>query len=70
MPKSFKVGVKTHSDADWCYNAMRFPTEEQAKSYGRDLFSRWTAMTDYEAHPCDDEPNVQPDGRLDISKAG
>jgi hypothetical protein len=55
-PKSFKVGVKTPGDRNWGYNALRFPTAEQAEAYGHDLAMRWLAVTDYEVHPSDDEP--------------
>ena len=55
-PRSWKVGVKTAGDSDWVYNALRFPTKEQADAYGRELWSRWTAVTEWESHPSDDEP--------------
>ncbi len=55
-PRSWKVGVKTAGDADWVYNSLRFPTKEQADAYGRDLWSRWTAVTEWESHPSDDAP--------------
>jgi hypothetical protein len=43
---SYKVGVKTPGDRDWVTNAVRFKTQKEAKTYGRDLSMRWTAVTD------------------------
>lgn len=57
QPTSWKVGVKTPSDHTWCYNGLRFATKEAAEEYGRDLYMRWTAVTEWEAHPADEEPN-------------
>lgn len=62
--RSYKVGVKTPSDTDWVYNALRFRTEEEARRYGADLYARWTAVKEYEVHTSDDEPNTDGDGRL------
>lgn len=56
-PASYKVGVKTPGDRDWAYNGMRFPTAEEAESYGKDLAWRWTAVQSYEVHPSEDAPN-------------
>lgn len=56
-PKSFKVGCKTKSDTEWAYNALRFKTQEEAEEYGKDLYSRWTALDKWEVHPSEDEPN-------------
>jgi hypothetical protein len=33
----------------WHTNALTFPTREEAEIYGRDLYARWTAVTDWEA---------------------
>ena len=64
MP-SYKVGCKTRGDSDWAYNALRFATREEAETYGADLFSRWTALREYEVHASEDAPNYQiKDGRL------
>jgi hypothetical protein len=59
-PKSFKVAVRTAScgPTDWSYNAMRYATEQAAKDAGASLYRRWTAVTHYEVHPSDDEPNA------------
>ena len=57
MPMSFKVGCKTDGDKNWHYNAFRFPTHEQAVAYGKDLYSRWLLLREWEVHPSDEEPN-------------
>lgn len=41
----------------WSTNALRFPTEEQALGYARDLHARWTLCVDYRATECEDEAN-------------
>jgi hypothetical protein len=55
--KSFKVGVKTAGDTDWCFNAQRWATEEEAKKAGADLYRRWTAVKEWQVFPSEDEPN-------------
>ena len=44
---SYKSEVKV--DGDWSGNALVFATEEEALEYGKDLFSRWTATSNYRA---------------------
>jgi hypothetical protein len=43
---SWKAEVNTYSDSadTWTGNALRFATPEEAKHYGDNLFSRWTAV--------------------------
>lgn len=61
---SYKVGVKTKGDANWCYNALRFSTEAEAKEYGSDLHSRWMAVESWEVHPSEDPVTARwSDGR-------
>ncbi len=55
--RSFRVGCKTRGDSDWAYNGLRFATKEEAEAYGRDLFSRWTALEKWEVHESEEEPN-------------
>jgi hypothetical protein len=55
--KSFKVEVIADNSGKWCSNALRFKTEEEAKAYGEDLFSRWTAVREWRAVETDEEPN-------------
>jgi len=56
-PRSWKVGVKTPGDRDWCYNGLRFGSEADAAAWGAGLFMRWTAVTEMEVHESDEEPN-------------
>jgi hypothetical protein len=55
--KSWKLACKTRGDSEWAYNGLRFATKEACESYASDLYSRWTALEKYEAHPSSDEPN-------------
>lgn len=55
-PRSFQVEV-TDNGRDYSTNGLRFVTNEQAQAYGRDLFSRWTALRDFRVTPSDDAPN-------------
>ena len=54
---SYKLEVKTVGDKTWSSNALRFATIEEANIYGKDLFHRWTAVTEYQATLCDDPVN-------------
>lgn len=58
--KSFKVGVRVLGEEHHLsYNALRFATAEEAESYAKDLFSRWTMMVGYEIEPSDDPVNYR-----------
>jgi hypothetical protein len=57
LTRSYKVGVKTARDRTWSYNALRFATQAEAEAWGADLYARWTAVTEVEAHPSDDPVN-------------
>lgn len=35
-------------------NALRFATEDEAKAYGAELFSRWMGLARYEVQPSED----------------
>ena len=58
VPRSFKVGVKTVRDTEWIYNALRFYTHDQAEAYADNLYSRWTAVTEYIIEESTDAPNA------------
>ena len=62
-PNSYKVACKTRGDQDWSFNGLRFKTEDEAKRYGADLFSRWTALDKYEIHISEDVPNYAADSQ-------
>jgi len=34
-------------DGDWSANSLRFATQEEAAGYARDLYARWTLVTDW-----------------------
>lgn len=54
IPKSYKPQVFVQGE--WSLNALRFATEDEARAYACDLFSRWTLCSDYRAVPSEDEP--------------
>ncbi len=45
--RKWRVGIKTCSDPDWVFNHLRFDSEQEAVRYAQDLYSRWTAMTEW-----------------------
>jgi len=53
---SFKVEVIADSSGKWVGNLLRFSTEEDAKTYARDLAQRWTAVLDHRVVPSEDKP--------------
>jgi hypothetical protein len=55
--RSFKVGVLTPGDRDWCFNGMRYRYPEAAERAGTSLALRWTAVRDIFVLPSEDEPN-------------
>ncbi len=54
---SFKIEVKTPGDSNWSSNSVRFATEDEAKTYGKDLFMRWTSVTEYQVTGSEDLVN-------------
>jgi len=49
--EKWKVQVIADSSNKWCTNALRFDSEDKAKAYGQDLWSRWTAVREWRAVP-------------------
>lgn len=43
-PVKYQVEVLAHNEHKYVGNQLTFDTLEQAKKYGSDLFSRWTAL--------------------------
>lgn len=41
---SYKAEVIADSTGNWNSNALRFATQDEAQSYGRDLMGRWMAV--------------------------
>jgi hypothetical protein len=51
---SWKVEVQADNTRSWSSNQLRFATEEEAQQYGRDLFTRWTAVREWRTARSDD----------------
>lgn len=58
---SWKNEVIADSSGQWVTNALRFATEREARDYGANLYSRWTAVREYRATECDDPVNYTAD---------
>jgi hypothetical protein len=58
MTSTFKVGIKTKSDPTWVFNALRFANRGEAEAYAKDLFIRWTAVTEYTIEESDEAANT------------
>jgi hypothetical protein len=54
---SFKGGVKTPGDHNFCFNALRFSTHDEARDYVLDLEGRWTAVEATTVEISDDPVN-------------
>ena len=57
MCVKFKNWVKADSSGKWCTNAMEYDTESEATEAGRELMSRWMAVTEYKAFAVGVDPN-------------
>ena len=44
----FKVEVVADSSGKWVGNSLRFDTVEAAVAYAQDLYSRWTAVREWQ----------------------
>ena len=51
---SFKPEVIADSSGQWCGNALRFATREEAEANIQDLMMRWFAVRDTRVVECDD----------------
>jgi hypothetical protein len=49
----WKVEVIADNSGKWVSNMLTFGTEEEARVYGRDLYSRWTSVREWRAVPID-----------------
>jgi hypothetical protein len=64
MP-SFKPEVIADNSGQWCGNALRFATREEAEANVQDLMMRWLLVRETRVVESDDEPNYRwADGRL------
>lgn len=43
----YAAEVIADNSGEFCGNALRFPTKDEAETYAKDLFSRWTAVKEY-----------------------
>jgi hypothetical protein len=69
--RSFKVEVIADSSGKWVSNAVRLPTAEDARAYGRDLAGRWISVRNMRVMPSTDHlTNLWADGRLIPVKPG
>lgn len=67
---SFKPEVIADSSGEWCGNALRFATRDEAERYVIDLSYRWTAVRDTRVIESDDPvTHAIVDGRLSEIKA-
>ena len=55
--KSWKPEVMTNSSGVWSDNALRFATQKEAEDSARDLFGRWTLVTEWRAVESTDSVN-------------
>ena len=63
---SFKPEVIADSSGQWCGNALRFATREEAEANVRDLMMRWLAVRETRIVVSDDPVNYRyVDGRLE-----
>jgi hypothetical protein len=56
---SFAPEVIADSTGKWCGNGLRFETEAEAEANVRDLFSRWTSVTETRVVPSADPANYR-----------
>jgi hypothetical protein len=56
---SFKPEVIADASGQWCGNALRFTTREEAAANVRDLMMRWFAVRDTRVVECDDPVNYR-----------
>ncbi len=53
---SFKPEVIADSSGQWCGNALRFATREEADANVQDLMMRWFAVRETRVVESDDDP--------------
>ena len=56
---SFKPEVIADSSGQWCGNALRFATREEAEANVRDLMMRWFAVRETRVIESDDPVNYR-----------
>lgn len=53
MTTKYRVDVLAAGEWRWATNALRFDTEDQALTYARDLWRRWTGADKMRIVPAD-----------------
>jgi hypothetical protein len=56
--RTWAAEVIADSSGRWSGNGLRFGTQLQAEAYARDLYSRWTLVTEFRATPTYDPLNA------------
>lgn len=59
---SYKAEVIADNSGQWCSNALRFATREEAETYVSDLAWRWTSVRDTRVVECEDPVYPVPEG--------
>ena len=66
MPKSYAPEVQCDDSGKWYGNALRFPSELEARKNVRDLAARWTLVYDTRVVPTEDPPNYRWDDTVGL----
>lgn len=56
---SFAAEVIADDSGKFCGNGLRFATPDEAKTYAKDLYSRWTAVRQWRVVPSTDPVNQE-----------
>ena len=56
--QSYKVAVIIRPDTNWIYNALRFPTQEEAQEYINTRVTLIPGIEDWLIEPSEDPPNM------------
>ncbi len=52
---SLRLSYSTPPGGNWCGNALRFNSKEEAEEYGRNLYNRWSAVKEWNVVGVPDE---------------
>jgi hypothetical protein len=67
-PGPLLVEVQADASGEWAGNALRFDDVDEAKRYGQDLWSRWTAVREWRVRDTRDDTILhttqKPEGTL------
>ncbi len=62
----WKPEVKVTGEEKWHQNGLTFATRKEAEASARDLFTRWTACTDYNAVEVAEKANYERKAGRDV----